>query len=76
MCAAHAPWAAEVLQRHPAYAPENIQNLDSAAAAAELDHIIEQEIGAVFARVLEQCAVFADNDEGHEALDRFIASVQ
>ena len=76
VCAAHAPWAAEVLQRQPAYAPENIQNLDSATAAAELDHIIEQEIGAVFARVLEQCAVFADNDEGHEALDRFIASVQ
>lgn len=73
-CAAHAPWAAEVLQRHPDFAPENVKNLPD-TAAKELDHIIEQEIGAVFARVLEQCAVFADDEEGHQAFDRFVASV-
>ena len=57
--AAHAPWAAEVIARHPEFAPENVAGADASALHA----VIEDEIGQVFAQVLEHCAVFAD-DEG------------
>ncbi len=72
--AAHAPWAAEIIARHPAYAPDAVGALDEADAQA-LDGIIEQEIGAVFAQVLEQCAVFADTDDGARAFKRFVDGV-
>ena len=71
----HAPWAAEVLGRHPEYAPQNVGALDDAGRAA-LTGVLEQEIGQVFAQVLEHCAVFADNDEGRAAFARFVASVR
>ena len=70
--ASHAPWAAEVIARHPEFAPERVAEADPAA----LDEVIEEEIGQVFAQVLEHCAVFADNDEGRAALARFVASVR
>ena len=70
--ASHAPWASEVLGRHPEFAPENVASADPAA----LDAVIEEEIGQVFARVLEHCAVFADDEEGRAALARFVASVR
>ena len=70
--ASHAPWAAEVLGRHPEFAPERVASADPAA----LDAVIEEEIGQVFARVLEHCAVFADNEQGRGALARFVASVR
>ena len=74
--AAHAPWMAEVLERHPEFAPENVARTRAEEGApARLHGIIEQEIGAVFARVLEQCAVFADDPEGNEAFERFVESV-
>ena len=69
--AAHAPWAAEVVARHPEFAPENVASAD----AAKLDAVIEEEIGQVFAQVLEHCAVFADNDQGRAAFARFVAAV-
>ena len=72
--AAHAPWAAEIIARHPAYAPDAVGALDETGAQA-LDGIVEQEIGAVFAQVLEQCAVFADTDEGARAFKRFVDGV-
>ena len=72
--AAHAPWAAEVIERHPAYAPQAVASLDEEGVRA-LDGIIEQEIGAVFARVLEQCAVFADTEDGSRAFMRFVQGV-
>ena len=67
----HAPWAAEVLARHPEFAPDAVATADPAA----LDEVIEQEIGAVFARVLEHCAVFAADEVGKAAFDKFIESV-
>ena len=72
--AAHAAWASELLARHPQFAPENVGGLDD-AARAELDGVVEQEIGQVFAQVLEHCAVFADDDAGHAAFARFVAAV-
>ena len=42
----------------------------------QLSHVIQEEIGQVFAQVLEDCAVFADNLEGRRAFARFIDSVQ
>ena len=69
--ASHAPWAAEVVTRHPEFAPENVASADAAA----LDGVIEEEIGQVFAQVLEHCAVFADNDQGRAAFARFVAAV-
>ncbi len=72
--AAHAPWAREIIARHPAYAPENVGALDEAGRAA-LDGIVEQEIGQVFAQVLEHCAVFADDEEGRAAFARFVGAV-
>ena len=70
--ASHAPWAAEVVARHPEFAPERVASADLAA----LDAVIEEEIGQVFAQVLEHCAVFADNEQGRAALARFVASVR
>ena len=70
--ASHAPWASEVLGRHPEFAPENVASADPAA----LDAVMEEEIGQVFAQVLEHCAVFADDEEGRAALARFVASVR
>ena len=72
--AAHASWAHEILGRHPEYAPENVGALTDEGRAA-LTGVIEQEIGQVFAQVLEHCAVFADTDEGRAAFARFIAAV-
>ena len=69
--ASHAPWAADVLARHPEFAPENAAGADPAALHA----VIEDEIGQVFAQVLEHCAVFADDEEGRAAFARFVASV-
>ncbi len=72
--AAHAPWVREIIARYPAYAPENVGALDEAGRAA-LDGIVEQEIGQVFAQVLEHCAVFADDEEGRAAFARFVGAV-
>ena len=69
--ASHAPWAADVLARHPEFAPENVAGADAAALHA----VIEDEIGQVFAQVLEHCAVFADDEEGRAAFARFVAGV-
>ena len=70
----HAEWARGILERHPEFAPENVSELGDAGAAA-LETVIEDEIGQVFAQVLEHCAVFADDERGRAALDRFVASV-
>ena len=70
--ASHASWATEVLARHPEFAPENVAGADPAA----LDGVIEEEIGQVFAQVLEHCAVFADDEQGRAAFARFVAGVR
>ena len=73
--AKHAPWCAEVLERHPQYKPEHVADLDE-DEVEQLSHVIQEEIGQVFAQVLEDCAVFTDNLEGRKAFARFIDSVQ
>ena len=68
---AHAEWAAGVLARHPEFAPDRVTPDDADA----LSVVIREEIGLVFSQVLEQCAVFADDDEGNAAFARFVASL-
>lgn len=72
--AAHAAWAAEVVGRHPQYAPEAVERLGG-EARERLGAILRDEIGLVFAQVLDQCAVFSDTQDGHEAFARFVAAV-
>lgn len=76
---AHADWAEDFLKKYPAYAPQALAAVTDPSERADLrrrlDHIIEEEIGLVFARVLEHCAVFADSPAGRAQFDRFIRSV-
>lgn len=69
--APHEPWARDILARHPELLPENV----SPEGAEGVRAVIRDEIGLVFARVLEQCAVFPAGDEGSAAFDRFVASI-
>lgn len=56
----HADWAAEVINKHPEMDEDNIHE------------IIHQEIGLVFAKVLEHAGVFKRDEAGKEAFMRFI----
>ena len=40
-----------------------------------IDKIIEQEIGLVFMEVLEDAGVYKRTEEGQQAFDRFVASL-
>ncbi|MGN1023294.1 MAG: galactose-1-phosphate uridylyltransferase, partial [Lachnospiraceae bacterium] len=71
--ASHAAWMKEILKKHPAYAPENVKNQPASKEA--LLAILQEEIGLVFAGVLEDAGVFKDTKEGREAFRRFAASV-
>ena len=62
--AAHADWAEEIRKK---YADINSSNIDK---------IIEDEIGLVFAKVLEDAGVYKDTEDGHAAFLRFVDSVQ
>lgn len=77
--ASHADWTEVFLKKYPDYAPEKlagVRDQDSRAALRnELDRIIEEEIGLVFAKVLEHCAVFADTKEGHIQFEHFAGTV-
>jgi UDPglucose--hexose-1-phosphate uridylyltransferase len=76
---AHADWAEAFLKKYPAYAPEKLASVADetrrAALRADLDRIIEEEIGLVFAKVLEHCAVFADTQQGHLQFEHFAETV-
>lgn len=61
--AKHALWAKEIKDKHHAIDETNI------------DRIIEEEIGAVFVKVLEDAGVYKCTPEGREAFMRFIKSV-
>ena len=67
------------LKKYPDYAPEKLAGVrdeeSRAALRNELDRIIEEEIGLVFAKVLEHCAVFADTEEGHIQFEHFAGTV-
>ncbi len=58
----HAEWAEELRSRYT-FTKENA------------DEILRQEVGAVFAKVLEHAGVYKCNEQGREAFLRFIASV-
>jgi UDPglucose--hexose-1-phosphate uridylyltransferase len=64
--AAHAPWAKGVLARHAGL---------SSADPAEVERVLQDEIGLVFAQVLEHCAVFDATEAGQGAFVRFVESV-
>ncbi len=55
----HAAWAEEFLSRRE-------------ITAENIDRVIEEEIGRVFAEVLADAGVYKDTPEGQAALDRFI----
>lgn len=68
--ASHGQWMKEVLDRHPSFRPENVVN--DSAHEKELTGILQDEIGQVFARVLENCGVFKDDEKGQIAFARFL----
>ena len=61
--AKHALWAAELRERYT-FTPENA------------DGILRDEVGKVFAQVLEHAGVFKRDEQGREAFLRFAASVK
>ena len=61
--AKHGEWAAQLRERHT-FTPENV------------DAILRDEVGRVFAQVLEHAGVFKCDEQGREAFLRFAASVQ
>lgn len=54
----HADWAEDILERRQ----PNARNIDS---------VLEEEVGAVFVKCLEQCGVFGNGQSGKEAFRRF-----
>ena len=61
--AKHADWAEEFMDRRPEF------NADNA------EEIIKDEIGQVFAKVLECAGVYKCTAEGRRALRRFLSAV-
>ena len=62
--AKHADWADEFMGRHPEFNADNGED------------IIRDEIGQVFAKVLECAGVYKCNETGRTALKRFLTEVQ
>jgi len=60
--AKHAPWAAELRRRH-SFTAENV------------DGVLREEVGLVFAAVLEHAGVFKCSEAGRAAFLRFVESV-
>ncbi len=60
--AAHADWAEGILARR-SFTPENAEE------------VLQEEVGAVFERVLEDAGVFKRDDAGRAAFRRFLESV-
>ncbi len=69
--AAHAEWTKKILEKHPEFAPANVKSADP----ERLDEVIREEIGLVFARVLEDAGVYKDSDPGRAAFRRFVGAV-
>ena len=59
----HAEWAEDILKCYPDFCKENARV------------ILEQEIGKVFLKVLEDAGVFKRNDEGKNAFTNFIKAI-
>ena len=69
--ASHAEWTKKILEKHPEFAPANVKSADP----ERLDEVIREEIGLVFARVLEDAGVYKDSDPGRAAFRRFVGAV-
>lgn len=62
--AKHADWAEELLRRHPEFCAETA------------DRILRDEVGQVFARVLECAGVYPCTPQGRAGLKRFLKEVE
>ncbi|GMA66636.1 hypothetical protein GCM10025884_23440 [Leuconostoc gelidum subsp. gelidum] len=63
MASNHQAWADELLASHEVNA-ENVEN------------IVQQSVGQIFKRVLEDAGVFKSNDTGQQGLQRFIHEIE
>ena len=61
--AKHADWVKAFLPRYSSVTEENV------------DHILQQEIGRVFVRVLEDAGVYKCTKEGREAFLKFVRTL-
>ena len=73
LTAPHAAWTREILEKYPEFKPENV--VKSEENAARFTQILKEEIGLVFAKVLEHCGVFKDDEAGRAAFDAFVEKV-
>ena len=69
----HAQWAEQILAKYPEFAPDKVQRTPE--NETKLDEIIKEEIGLVFARVLEHCGVYKETEAGRAGFERFIDTV-
>jgi UDPglucose--hexose-1-phosphate uridylyltransferase len=60
----HGPWVREILAKHGRLHDD-----------AEITKMLQDEIGLVFSHVLEDCAVFKDDEAGRAGFDRFLETV-
>ena len=70
---AHADWAEELLEKYPAFRPEN---LTAETKKEDFEQILRDEIGLVFANVLEHCGVFKETEAGLSGFLKFADSVK
>ena len=61
----HTEWLKYYLEKH------KIKNL----AESNLDEFIENAIGETFSKVLENCGVFKNNEDGEKGFAKFIRKV-
>ncbi|MCI7349870.1 MAG: UDP-glucose--hexose-1-phosphate uridylyltransferase [Ruminococcus sp.] len=61
------------LEKHADWAEEFVSRRD--ITAGNVNDVIKDEVGKVFAQVLEDAGVYKRNDDGAAAFDRFVASI-
>ncbi len=75
----HADWIHEILGRHTEYQPEQIavalEKSGRENVEENLEKLLQEEIGQVFARVLEDAGVYKDSEEGRAAFLRFVEAI-
>ena len=59
----HVKWAEQIKKKYPHIEVENVQS------------ILQQELGLIFATILEHAGVFKQNTEGQLAFSRFMNSL-
>ena len=69
----HAEWTREIQEKYPEFKPENV--VKNEENAARFTQILKEEIGLVFAKVLEHCGVFKDDEAGRAAFDAFVEKI-